>query len=194
MHKAIIFVSRKVTSIFEQNIYAIQVCIPNFRLKNSLFNKLTLEDGSLTKIKLSHFETHKTLGNGSFGVVYEVRHKPSGELFAAKTLRATLNRDTLKMIKRDVSMFENTNQSCKFIVSYKGVMTHMPDQYWILMEVTKTDLSVLVQRALAARHDPTKPLVDDFIIARIAFCIASGMSYLKTEMKMLHRYFSSCYK
>jgi len=54
---------------------------------NAQMDALTLQE--ISQMTLEQFEQSVTLGTGTFGRVYLVRHKPSGKYYAMKTLKKT---------------------------------------------------------------------------------------------------------
>lgn len=64
----------------EMNVGSLMTTRSNTQGNNSLF--YTSSD-----VQIEHFKIHKVIGRGSFGKVYLVQKKDSGEYYAMKTLK-----------------------------------------------------------------------------------------------------------
>ena len=164
------------------------------------------QNGNVYKIKRRHFKVVDIIGKGTFGMVKSVKHIKSQRIVAAKIINIAPSADEMKSMRQDLKMFEFMGNSSPHIIKFYGIMSVKPDEFWILMEQLPTDLNKIIkwnhsledttvgspevmnsQDSFAAseRHQLFLP---DYLIRHVAYCVGSGILYLKNELNMLHRY------
>ena len=77
--------------------------IPEKKEEHIFFNKQTFTGqikGSLT----DHYEIIKLLGEGSFGKVYQIKHKKTGEIRASKQILKSIFKKNLKQFVREMNI------------------------------------------------------------------------------------------
>ena len=125
---------------------------------------------------MAEFEALKTLGAGSSGVVKKVRHIPTGNIFAMKSIPLDTKDEKLrKAILVEVRSLHQAES--EYIVRYHGAF-HAEGAINIALEYMDASL-----------HDVIKKVgpVPEGILARISHQLLSGLQYLHHEQHIVHR-------
>merc|ERR1719365_515332 len=120
------------------------------------------------------------LGRGAYGVVEKMKHKQTGTILAVKRITATDNSIETKRLMMDLDISLRSSD-CPYTVHFYGAMFREGD-VWICMEVMDTSVDKFY--TLAHKHDRSLP---EAVLAQIAFSVVSALSYLHSNLKVIHR-------
>lgn len=122
----------------------------------------------------------KILGQGAFGMVFEMLHKPSNKIMAVKKLKfITSDPDKQKSLCRDLVISKLADSP--YTVKFYGALLHEGD-VWLFMEIM--DLSM--ERFYMQVEELDKNIPEEFI-AKLTLSIVCGLKYLKDVLKIIHR-------
>lgn len=120
------------------------------------------------------------IGRGRFGSVHKMKHTPSGVQMAVKRLIVTVDERERKTLQMDVKVVMKAE--CPFIVKFYGALFR-EGEVWICMERMDTSLDKFyrfVYHTLQIR-------IPEAILGKMVVSIVKALSYLKQEVKILHR-------
>jgi len=120
------------------------------------------------------------LGRGAYGVVEKMYHKKSETTLAVKRITATVNNEEQRRLIMDLDVSMRSS-GCEYTVLFYGAMFREGD-VWICMEVMDTSVDKFY--TLAHKHDRSLP---EAVLAQIAFSVVSALSYLHSNLKVIHR-------
>lgn len=124
-------------------------------------------------------ETLKELGRGAYGIVEQMRHKPTGTLMAVKRITFSFDEAEKRNALMDLSV--NMKAECEYTVRFYGAFFREGD-IWICMEVMDTSLDKFYKAAFAQCGG-----IPEGALGRIGFSIVTALDYLKEELKIMHR-------
>ncbi|KAJ3534024.1 hypothetical protein NM688_g7198 [Phlebia brevispora] len=129
----------------------------------------------------SKFDVGQVIGRGGFGMVYKVRSRKSGSIYALKVVKAKNNNGQPDEIaRREVQNMRNIRHP--FIVKLTGCFLETSFIYMILELGSGTIADVVYPRG------PQEPkAVDERYVCRVAAMICQALLYLHDTMHMIHR-------
>ena len=86
------------------------------------------------------------LGEGQYGVVERMRHKPSMLIFAVKKIRCSMNDKEQRRLLNDLNISMRSTQ-CPYVVVSYGAMFQGGD-VWICMELLDSSLDKFYQKVI----------------------------------------------
>ena len=122
------------------------------------------------------FEMLGKLGKGSSGTVYKVRHIPSGQLMAEKTIPLATDPGIRKRIARELRTLARCDSP--FIVQFQGAFFSEGSLKFVMQYMDRGSLRDLYWAAGA---------VPEPALRIIATAICEGLHYLKTQLNVMHR-------
>lgn len=126
-------------------------------------NGILTINGYKYKSEMSDLEHVGELGNGTYGHVVKMRHKPSGVIIAVKQMQRSGNADENKRIIMDLDVVLKSHD-CPYIVQCLGCFVTDSD-VWICMELMVTCLDKLLKKSRQA-------IPEDFLgKVTVAVCI-----------------------
>ena len=137
---------------------------------------------NIPKIDENDYDYIKSIGEGSFGIVYLVQNKKTLEQFALKKI---VCRDYNELIKRKNELELNYSIKHKHILSLSGLQFKYLDEttssIYVLMELAQNDWSQEIKRRMLA-----KKYYKEFEIVAILKQIIQGFLFLQ-EKNISHR-------
>lgn len=116
------------------------------------------------------------LGFGNGGVVWSVRHKPSGLIMARKLIRLEIKLAVRTQIIRELQVLNNCNSP--YIVGYYGSF-YSDGEISICMEYMDGGSLDLIQKKIGRIPEP--------ILGMISISVLKGLSYLREKHQIIHR-------
>ncbi|KRY77144.1 Dual specificity mitogen-activated protein kinase kinase 4 [Trichinella pseudospiralis] len=121
------------------------------------------------------------IGQGSFGVVYKMRHRISNTVMAVKRMHSTIDDKEQKQLLMDLDVIMRSDE-CPYIVQFYGAIFREGD-CWICMELMDTSL----ERFYKMVYENAKQRLPEPIIGKIAVATVKALSYLKDKLHIIHR-------
>jgi len=121
------------------------------------------------------------IGRGAYGTVQKMLHCKSQSLIAVKRIRCTVDEREQKKLMMDLEVVMKSN-SCPFIVQFFGAIFKEGD-CWICMELMDASLDKFY-KYVYRKMNQTMP---ENIIGKIALATVQALSYLKDQLKIIHR-------
>ncbi|XP_071105924.1 dual specificity mitogen-activated protein kinase kinase 6-like isoform X1 [Haliotis cracherodii] len=140
---------------------------------------LTIGDKTV-ECDATDLEPIKLLGRGAYGVVEEMRHRPSNTILAVKRIMATVNNQETKRLLMDLDVNMRSG-SCPYTVHFYGALFRDGD-VWICMEVMETSLDKFYKK-IYSNGDK----IPEEVLGKIAYSVVQALHYLHTELKVIHR-------
>uniref|UniRef100_A0A914WXT5 mitogen-activated protein kinase kinase n=1 Tax=Plectus sambesii TaxID=2011161 RepID=A0A914WXT5_9BILA len=116
------------------------------------------------------------LGHGNGGVVSKVLHRPSGIIMARKLVHLEVKPSVRNQIIKELAVLHKCNSP--YIVGFYGAFTDNNDISICMEYMDGLSLDILLKRASR---------VAEPIIGKIAVAVVKGLTYLKEDLKILHR-------
>ncbi len=138
---------------------------------------IVLKNGQECHVSYSSLEYVSELGRGQFGVVTKMIHKPSGELFAVKTLREDLI-DTCE--SRDIEVSIKLGDKCRNLVRFYGTL-FFEGYYLVLTEVMDASLDIFYQKVF-----DTKLRLPEAFFSMTGHAVLNALQYMK-YYRIMHR-------
>jgi len=138
----------------------------------SLCNAVSQEVAKGKILNPDDFEVLSLIGNGGFGTVSRVRHKPTGMEMAQKEIRYQAESQTTKQICTELMILRTAD--CSSIVQFHGSY-FQEDRVYIYMELMDTSINNIQE-----------PVTEDFL-KKVAQGILRATFYLKSKLKIMHR-------
>ncbi|KNC54584.1 STE/STE7/MEK1 protein kinase [Thecamonas trahens ATCC 50062] len=132
--------------------------------------------GGVRGVAFNELEILGKLGKGASGTVFKVRHIPSGELMAEKTIPLATNPDIRKRIARELRVLARCDSP--FIVQFKGAFFSEGSIKVCMQYMDRGSLRDLYA-AVGSVPEPA--------LAAFALSITEGLHYLKTRLNVMHR-------
>ncbi|CAK5078767.1 unnamed protein product [Meloidogyne enterolobii] len=138
------------------------------------------DNGSEVVVSANELEKIIELGRGAYGVVEEMRHRPTDLIFAVKRIHSSINDESQKrmFVELDACM---KSGCCKQMVRFFGAMYREGD-VWICMEVMDISLDKFYRLCV----DMGRKLPEPFL-ARVAYSVVVGLNFMKEQMNLIHR-------
>nr|WAO97414.1 mitogen-activated protein kinase kinase 6 [Neoseiulus californicus] len=140
---------------------------------------LIVLEGQQFTVGADELETLKELGRGAYGIVEQMRHKPTGTLMAVKRITFSFDEAEKRNALMDLSV--NMKAECEYTVRFYGAFFREGD-IWICMEVMDTSLDKFYKAAFAQCGG-----IPEEALGRISYSIVTALDYLKEELKIMHR-------
>lgn len=121
-------------------------------------------------------ETLAELGGGNGGFVTKVRHRPSNQILARKTIRLEVNAAERNRILKELEVLKVCDSP--YIVGYFG-LCHRNGEINIFMEY-------MDGRSLDFILSKTARISED-ILGKITISVVKGLTYLKDKFNIMHR-------
>uniref|UniRef100_A0A3Q3D8Z0 mitogen-activated protein kinase kinase n=1 Tax=Hippocampus comes TaxID=109280 RepID=A0A3Q3D8Z0_HIPCM len=131
-------------------------------------------------VKADDLEQIAELGRGAYGVVYKMRHVPSGVIMAVKRIRATVNTLEQKRLLMDLDISMRT-VDCFYTVTFYGALFREGD-VWICMELMDTSLDKFYKKVI----EKGKTIPED-ILGKITVAIVKALEHLHSNLSVIHR-------
>ncbi|CAJ0578359.1 unnamed protein product, partial [Mesorhabditis spiculigera] len=122
------------------------------------------------------FETLGELGHGNGGVVNKVRHKTRGLIMARKLVHLEVKPSVRTQIQKELAVLHKCNSP--FIVGFYGAFVDNNDISICMEYMDGLSLDIILQR-VGRLQEP--------FVGRISVAVVRGLTYLKDEIKILHR-------
>ncbi|KAL3092380.1 hypothetical protein niasHS_007589 [Heterodera schachtii] len=151
-------------------------------LEDNLDDKfqMKLEDGTEVIVSANELEKMVELGRGAYGVVEQMRHRPTGLIFAVKRIHSSLNDESQKRMFVELDTCMKSGR-CQQMVRFYGAMYREGD-VWICMEVMDISLDKFYRLCVdMGRQVPEK------FVARVAYSVVEGLNFMKEKMNLIHR-------
>ncbi|KAI6239959.1 Protein kinase MAP2K [Aphelenchoides fujianensis] len=132
--------------------------------------------GKIGLLSEEQFERLDELGNGNYGVVHMMRHRPSGLIVARKLVRAEIKPTLQAQIIKELDVLHNS--ACPYIVGFYGVYTVGPNISICMEYMDGLSLDIVVRR-----HGR----IAEPQVGRITYAVVNGLTYLYETWKILHR-------
>ncbi|KAJ3323182.1 hypothetical protein HDV06_002194 [Boothiomyces sp. JEL0866] len=147
----------------------------NFEGKASLGKDgIQFANGTLYNIKLEDFETISKLGQGQFGIVQKVRHKPTDVIMALKEIRLELDQNKLNHIIMELEVLHKSKHPN--IIEFYGAFVVESCVYMSIEYMDAGSFDKLYQGG-----------IPEPVLAKVATAMVEGLTYLKNELKVIHR-------
>lgn len=130
--------------------------------------------GASFKIKMDDFELFEELGQGNYGTVQKVIHRPTAVTMALKEIRLELDDSKLKTIITELDILHRATSP--YIIDFYGAFFIESCVYYCMEFMDAGSLEVV------AGLD-----VPEDVLARITRCMVEGLKFLKDELKIMHR-------
>ncbi|SGY93363.1 BQ5605_C037g11586 [Microbotryum silenes-dioicae] len=130
--------------------------------------------GASFKIKMADFELFEELGQGNYGTVQKVWHKPTKVTMALKEIRLELDDSKLKTIITELDILHRATSP--FIIDFYGAFFIESCVYYCMEYMDAGSLE------LFAGCD-----VPENVLARVTSSIVHGLKFLKDELAIMHR-------
>ncbi|OQR68346.1 dual specificity mitogen-activated protein kinase kinase 6-like, partial [Tropilaelaps mercedesae] len=141
--------------------------------------RIRLNDGEEVTVEADELESVQELGRGAYGVVEQMRHRPSGTDMAVKRITYAFDEAEKRGALMDLSV--NMKARSPYTVHFYGAFFRDGD-IWICMEVMDTSLDKFYRGAF--KHLESIP---ETVLGRIAFSIVAALDYLKSTLNIMHR-------
>ncbi|XP_022667260.1 dual specificity mitogen-activated protein kinase kinase 6-like [Varroa jacobsoni] len=141
--------------------------------------RIRLKDGEEVTVEADELEAVRELGRGAYGVVEQMRHRPTGTNMAVKRITYTFDEAEKRGALMDLSV--NMKARSPFTVHFYGAFFRDGD-IWICMEVMDTSLDKFYRAAFEHRKGIPEP-----VLGRIAYNIVAALDYLKSTWNIMHR-------
>ncbi|KAK3089931.1 hypothetical protein FSP39_007715 [Pinctada imbricata] len=146
-----------------------------------LDSKVTIKkDGKEFEIDAQDLQTIRNLGRGAYGIVDQVRHKPSCAILAVKRIPMTVNSQEQKRLLMDLDINMRSGL-CPYTVTFYGALFREGD-VWIVMEVMDAPLDKFYKKI----YDGSEKIPED-VLSVMAFSVVNALHYLHKELKVIHR-------
>ncbi|XP_060951064.1 dual specificity mitogen-activated protein kinase kinase 6 [Limanda limanda] len=132
------------------------------------------------EVKADDLEQICELGRGAYGVVYKMRHVPSGLIMAVKRIRATVNTQEQKRLLMDLDISMRT-VDCYYTVTFYGALFREGD-VWICMELMDTSLDKFYKQVIEKGMN-----IPEDILGKIAVSIVKALEHLHSNLQVIHR-------
>lgn len=120
------------------------------------------------------------LGQGQYGEVVKMEHKPSRLLFAVKKMRSSLNTDEQKALWMDLDV-NMRSYKCAYMVRFYGALFREGD-VWLMMELMNTSLDKFYKEVYAQHLE-----IPESILGTISFCVLTALEYMYRDLRLMHR-------
>ncbi|SCV72030.1 BQ2448_4724 [Microbotryum intermedium] len=130
--------------------------------------------GASFKIKMADFELFEELGQGNYGTVQKVWHKPTKVTMALKEIRLELDDSKLKTIITELDILHRATSP--FIIDFYGAFFIESCVYYCMEYMDAGSLE------LFAGCD-----VPENVLARVTSSIVQGLKFLKDKLAIMHR-------
>ncbi|XP_049804792.1 dual specificity mitogen-activated protein kinase kinase 7-like isoform X2 [Schistocerca nitens] len=134
-------------------------------------------NGKRYETDLKDLEHLGELGNGTYGHVVKMLHKPSQTVIAVKQMRRSGNSEENKRIIMDLDVVLKSHD-CPFIVQCLGCYITESD-VWIYMELMATCFDKLLKRLHEA--------IPEDILGKVTCATVKALHYLKETHGVIHR-------
>ncbi|GMK54435.1 hypothetical protein CspeluHIS016_0110210 [Cutaneotrichosporon spelunceum] len=165
---------------------------PNGSLK---FSKAVLHaggvdfgDGQSFKINMDEIEVLGELGQGNYGSVQKVFHRPTGVTMAMKEIRLELDESKLNGIIMELDILHRA--ASPEIVEFYGAFTIESCVYYCMEYMDAGSLDKLTSTGGQTSNDGLASgelLVPEPVLRRITAGIVRGLRFLKDELQVMHR-------
>ncbi|CCD72335.1 mitogen-activated protein kinase kinase [Caenorhabditis elegans] len=157
-------------------------------VKKYLSNTLVLPPNDrIHEFERDHLQELELLGNGSFGVVRKMLHRPSNVEMAVKQI-SLINNGPDDAFNKSMQRFRleveatKAASNCDEIVRYYGI-TFNEGVAWMCMELMDLSLDKLYMIA----HDIQKVEIPEQILGAVAVATIRALEHLKTTHHIIHR-------
>ncbi|CAI2356831.1 unnamed protein product [Caenorhabditis sp. 36 PRJEB53466] len=134
-----------------------------------------------------HLQQMELLGNGSFGVVHKMLHRPTSIEMAVKKITLINNgpddafNKSMYRFRQEVEATKAAS-NCTEIVKYYGITFHEGDA-WMCMELMDLSLDKLYMIS----HDIVKTIIPEEVLGAVAVATIRALEHLKTTHHIIHR-------
>ncbi|CAB0001949.1 unnamed protein product [Nesidiocoris tenuis] len=132
------------------------------------------------EVEADNLEKISVLGQGAYGIVEKMCHKPSGTIMAVKRIPHNVNSVEQKRCLTDLDISMRT-ADCAHTVQFYGALFREGD-VWICMEVMDTSLDKFYHKVY--RNGLTIP---EPILGTIGLAVVSALHYLHSKLQVIHR-------
>uniref|UniRef100_A0A914WV36 mitogen-activated protein kinase kinase n=1 Tax=Plectus sambesii TaxID=2011161 RepID=A0A914WV36_9BILA len=133
-------------------------------------------ENKISELSEDTLEKIGELGHGNGGVVSKVLHRPSGIIMARKLVHLEVKPSVRNQIIKELAVLHKCNSP--YIVGFYGAFTDNNDISICMEYMDGLSLDILLKRASR---------VAEPIIGKIAVAVVKGLTYLKEDLKILHR-------
>jgi len=157
--------------------------IDQFRASSGLHSsgKLKISPELTFDFTADDLEDLGEIGRGAYGTVNKMLHKRSSTAIAVKRIRCTVDEREQKKLMMDLEVVMKSN-ACPFIVKFYGAVFKEGD-CWICMELMDASLEQFYKYVFRKMNDR----IPENIIGKVALATVLALSYLKEELKIIHR-------
>jgi len=141
---------------------------------------MKMDSGLDIVVAACELEKLKELGRGGYGVVDEMKHRPTGLIFAVKRIHSSINDESQKRMFVELDTCMRSGR-CQQMVRFYGAMFREGD-VWICMEVMDISLDKFYRMCV----DQSIPMPEPFI-ANVALSVVEGLNFMKETMSLIHR-------
>ncbi|XP_014779560.1 dual specificity mitogen-activated protein kinase kinase 2 isoform X1 [Octopus bimaculoides] len=136
-------------------------------------------DGKEVTCRVDELKQLSVLGNGSFGVVFEMQHVPTQKIMAVKKIKfVTSDKDKMKRLVRDLEISKKVDS--EYTVRCLGTLFSEGD-VWILMEKKDLCLEQFYQYVINSTDIP------EAFLAKTTLIVVKALQYLRKELKIMHK-------
>jgi len=141
---------------------------------------MTTDAGIQVEVHAKELERIRELGRGAYGVVEEMRHNATGQIFAVKRIHSSVNDESRKrtFVELDACI---KSGCCPQMVRFYGAMYREGD-VWICMEVMDTSLDKFYKMCV----DQNTRIPEPFI-SRVALSVIQGLNFMRETLNLIHR-------
>ena len=151
--------------------------------------------GIQVEVHAKELERIRELGRGAYGVVEEMRHNATGQIFAVKVCISLLSFYTEVCFQRIHSSVNDESRKrtfveldaciksgcCPQMVRFYGAMYREGD-VWICMEVMDTSLDKFYKMCVDQKTRIPEPF-----IAKVALSVIQGLNFMRETLNLIHR-------
>ena len=146
--------------------------------------KLTLSENKVYDFKESDLEEVSLIGNGEFGTVLKVLHRPSGQMMAMKRVGPTVgNQGERKKVLKELAFVLECHEY-EYIVNFYGVkFNYEPADCLICMELMDSSLDKFYKHVYKVKNEE----IPENFLAKVCVATLNALNYLKEKHKIIHR-------
>eukprot|EP00842_Homolaphlyctis_polyrhiza_P002788 jgi/Hompol1/350/HPOL_002475-RA len=135
---------------------------------------VAFSSGSVYHISMDQLSPRRIVGVGQYGVVQLVRHLPSGVDMAIKEIRLQLDETKMSQIIMELQILHSSH--CPHIIDFYGAFFIESCVYMCVEFMDGGSLDKLCGGG-----------IEESVLVQIALAVVRGLSFLKTEMSIMHR-------
>ncbi|RNA05421.1 dual specificity mitogen-activated kinase kinase 4 isoform X1 [Brachionus plicatilis] len=146
--------------------------------------KLTFSKNKVYDFNEKELEEVSLIGNGEFGTVLKVLHRPTGKMMALKRVGPTVgNQGERKKVLKELAFVLECHEY-EYIVNFYGVkFNNEPADCLICMELMDASLDKFYKYVYNVREEE----LPESFLAKVCVATVNALNYLKENHKIIHR-------